>query len=171
MRLYEVNQEIQRLLLLIEPDPETGEVPDNCDELLEQLNALTMKRSDILEYLAKVVLDIRADITALKAEERRLKDRRTILEHKEDRLMQVLDRECAGQKTDCGVATISYRKTTRVDVSDAEKAVRWLKRNKYTDCYRIPEPEVSKTNVRRLLQDGVNVPGVVLTQDMSCSLR
>jgi DNA-binding transcriptional MerR regulator len=96
MRLYEVNQEIQRLLLLIEPDPETGVIPDNCDEILEQLNALTMKRSDILEYLAKVVLDIRADISALKAEEKRLKERRTVLEHKEERLMQILDRECAG---------------------------------------------------------------------------
>ena len=171
MRLYEVNQEIQRLLLLIEPDPETGVIPDNCDEILEQLNALTMKRSDILEYLAKVVLDIRADISALKAEEKRLKERRTVLEYKEERLMQILDRECDGQKTDCGVATVSYRKTTRVDVSDAAKAVRWLKRNKYTDCFRIPEPEVSKINVKRLLQDGVTVPGVSLTQDMSCSLR
>lgn len=171
MRLYEVNQEIQRLLLLIEPDPETGVIPDNCDEILEQLNALTMKRSDILEYLAKVVLDIRADISALKAEEKRLKERRAVLEHKEERLMQILDRECDGQKTDCGVATVSYRKTTRVDISDAAKAVRWLKRNKYTDCFRIPEPEVSKINVKRLLQDGVTVPGVSLTQDMSCSLR
>ncbi len=171
MRLYEVNQEIQRLLLLIEPDPETGVIPDNCDEILEQLNALTMKRSDILKYLAKVVLDIRADISALKTEEKRLKARRTVLEDKEERLMQVLDRECAGQKTDCGVATVSYRKTTRVDVSDAAKAVRWLKRNKYTDCFRIPEPEVSKINVKKLLQDGVTVPGVTLTQDISCSLR
>ena len=171
MRLYEVNQEIQRLLLLIEPDPETGVIPDNCDEVLEQLNALAMKRSDILEYLAKIVLDIRADISSVKVEEKRLKARRTVLEHKEERLMQILDRECAGQKTDCGVATVSYRKTTRVDVSDAAKAVRWLKRNKYTDCFRIPEPEVSKINVKRLLQDGVTVPGVSLTQDMSCSLR
>lgn len=171
MKLYEVNQEIQRLLLLIEPDPETGEIPDNCDEVLEQLNALTMKRSDILEYLAKVVLDIRSDITALKNEEKRLKDRRTVLEHKEERLMQIIDRECDGQKTDCGVATVSYRKTTRVDILDAAKAVRWLKRNKFTDCFRVPEPEVSKANVKKLLQDGKAVPGVTLTQDMSCSLR
>ena len=72
MKLYEVNQEIQRLLLLIEPDPETGEIPDNCDEILEQLNALTLKRSDILEYLAKRVLNIRSDVTALKNEEKRI---------------------------------------------------------------------------------------------------
>lgn len=38
--------------------------------------------------------------------------------------MKVLDRECASEKTDLGVATFSYRKTSHVDVSDAVKAVR-----------------------------------------------
>ena len=171
MKLYEVNQEIQRLLLLIEPDPETGEIPDNCDEILEQLNALTMKRSDILEYLAKMVLNIRSDVTALKNEEKRIKDRRTLLERKEDRLMQILDRECAGQKTDCGVATVNYRATTRVDVLDGVKAINWLKRHKHTDCYRTPEPEVSKTEVKKLLAAGEKIPGLALVQDKSCSLK
>lgn len=171
MKLYEVNQEIQRLLLLIEPDPETGEIPDNCDEILEQLNALTMKRSDILEYLAKMVLNIRSDVTALKNEEKRIKDRRTLLERKEDRLMQILDRECAGQKTDCGVATVNYRATTRVDVLDGMKAINWLKRHKHTDCYRTPKPEVSKTEVKKLLAAGEKIPGLALVQDKSCSLK
>ena len=171
MKLYEVNQEIQRLLLLIEPDPETGEIPDNCDEILEQLNALTMKRSDILEYLAKMVLNIRSDVTALKNEEKRIKDRRTLLERKEDRLMQILDRECAGQKTDCGVATVNYRATTRVDVLDGMKAINWLKRHKHTDCYRTPEPEVSKTEVKKLLAAGEKIPGLAFVQDKSCSLK
>ena len=88
-------------------------------------------------------------VTALKNEEKRIKDRRTLLERKEDRLMQILDRECAGQKTDCGVATVSYRATTRVDVHDGMKAINWLKRHKHTDCYRTPEPEISKTEVKK----------------------
>ena len=81
--------------------------------------------------------------------EKRIKDRRTLLERNEDRLMQILDRECAGQKTDCGVATVSYRATTRVDVHDGMKAINWLKRHKHTDCYRTPEPEISKTEVKK----------------------
>ena len=88
-------------------------------------------------------------VTALKNEEKRIKDRRTLLERKEDRLMQILDRECAGQKTDCGVATVSYRATTRVDVLDGMKAINWLKRHNHTDCYRTPEPEISKTEVKK----------------------
>lgn len=104
-----------------------------------------MERS-ILEYLAKLVLNIRAEIAAVKTEEQRLKARRDRLSKKEKRLMKVLDRECAGEKTDLGVATFSYRKTSHVDVSDVAKAVCWPKRNKHLDCFRIPAPEVAKTD-------------------------
>jgi len=170
MKLYEVNAAIQELLLMLEPDPETGEVAAT-DDIIEQLGHLEMERSAILEYLAKVVLDTRAGVDALKNEERRLKERRQALERKDERLMQILDRECAGQKTDCGVATICYRKTTRVEVSDDQSAITWLKENGYDSCYKQPAPEVSKTEVKKLIQAGTDVPGIALIQDLSCSLR
>ena len=81
MKLYEVNAAIQNLLLMLEPDPETGEVAAT-DEIIEQLSSLEMERSAILEYLAKVVLDTRAGVEALKNEEKRLKERRQALEQK-----------------------------------------------------------------------------------------
>ena len=34
MKLYEVDSEILRLLCLLEPDPETGEIPENEEQLL-----------------------------------------------------------------------------------------------------------------------------------------
>ena len=171
MKLYEVNNRITELLMTLEPDPETGEVTGDVDSVIAELNSLEMQRSSILEYLAKIVLDTRASVNALKEEERRLHERRQVLERRDERLMEILDRECAGQKTDCGVATVSYRKTTSVDVLDSAKAIRWLKRNKLTDCFRIPEPEVSKSNVKKLLQAGSKVPGITLKENMSCSLR
>ena len=170
MKLYEVNAAIQELLLMLEPDPETGEVAAT-DDIIEQLGQLEMERSAILEYLAKVVLDTRAGIDALKNEEKRLKERRLAMERKDDRLMQILDRECAGQKTDCGVATICYRKTTRVEVSDDQTAIAWLMENGHDNCYKQPAPEVSKSEVKKLLQGGTEVPGLTLVQDLSCSLR
>ena len=155
---------------MLEPDPETGEVAAT-DDLIEQLGQLEMERSAILEYLAKVVLDTRAGIDALKNEEKRLKERRLAMERKDERLMQILDRECAGQKTDCGIATISYRKTTRVEVSDDQTAIAWLMENGHDNCYKQPAPEVSKSEVKKLLQGGTEVPGLALVQDLSCSLR
>ena len=35
MKLYEVNQQIEALMVQLEPDPETGEIPANEDELIE----------------------------------------------------------------------------------------------------------------------------------------
>ena len=97
MHLYEINTEIALLMQQLEVDEETGEILTSSEDILQQLNALDMERSRILEYLAKVVLDTRAETAALKAEEERLAKRRRTCEHREERLIEVLDRECNDQ--------------------------------------------------------------------------
>ena len=171
MKLYEINEQILRLTDQIAVDEDTGEVAGDVEAVCSQIEALQMERRSILEYLAKLVLNIRAEIASLKAEESRLHDRRSLLEKKADRLLQILDRECGGEKTDLGVATLQYRRTTRVDVSDAAKAVSWLKRRKLTDYFRIPAPEVAKAEVKKLLAAGTRVPGCALVEDRSYSLK
>ena len=171
MKLYEINAEILRLTDQIEFDEETGEILCDIDAIYDAIGALQMEKKSILEYLAKIVLNLRAEAAAVKTEEQRLKERREKLSKKEERLMKILDRECAGEKTDLGVATFSYRKTSHVDVSDAAKAIRWLKRNKHLDCFRVPAPEVAKTEVKKLINAGTKVPGCVVVEDYSCSLR
>lgn len=171
MKLYEINAEILRLTDQIEFDEETGEILCDIDAIYDAIGALQMEKKSILEYLAKIVLNLRAEAAAVKTEEQRLKERREKLSRKEDRLMKILDRECAGEKTDLGVATFSYRKTSHVDVSDAPKAIRWLKRNKHLDCFRVPAPEVAKTEVKKLINAGTKVPGCAVVEDYSCSLR
>ena len=171
MKLYEINEEILRLTDQIAIDEETGEILCDMDAITAGIEALQMERRSILEYLAKLVLNLRSEAAAVKAEETRLRDRRSRLEKKEARLMQILDRECGGEKTDLGVATLNYRRTTRVDVTDAAKAVSWLKRRKLLDCFRIPAPEVAKTEVKKLLTAGTKVPGCALVEDRSYSLK
>ena len=171
MKLYEVDSEILRLLCLLEPDPETGEIPENEEQLLTELNGLQMEREHILEYLAKVVLNNRAEQEMLKIEEARLYERRKKLEAKEDRLMRVLDRECDGKNTNLGIATFRYRAVTKIEVADRAKAVNWLRRHKYKDAIRVMEPEVDKTVVRQLLKNGAKIPGLALLQSQSCSLK
>ncbi|MBR1711133.1 MAG: siphovirus Gp157 family protein [Clostridia bacterium] len=171
MKLYEVNQQIETLLDQLEPDPETGEIPANEDEIIAQINALAMKREDILQYLAKLSLDAKATVQAMKAEEKRLHDRRAQMERKQEQLIAILDRECGGQKTDLGVATLCYRKTSHVEVTDKSALLHWLKTEGHDDCYRVPEPEISKLNVGRLLDAGVQVEGAERVQSTSCYLR
>lgn len=169
MKLYEVNQAIEDIFEQL-VDPDTGEVLAD-ETLLAQLEDLQLERNRILEYLAKLVLNTRAQVASLKEEEKRLKERRAMLERKDERLMSILDRECHGEKTDCGVATVCYRKTTKVDVSDNATAISWLMENGHPQCYKVPAPEISKSEVKKLLTAGTEVPGVALVQDYSCSLR
>ena len=44
MKLYEIDQKLEDLILQLEPDPETGEIPANEDEIIAEINALAMKR-------------------------------------------------------------------------------------------------------------------------------
>ncbi len=170
MKLYEVNEAIENIFEQL-VDPETGEVLSDSEELMERLDTLQMKRTEILEYLAKLVVNTRSDEAALKAEEDRLKARRERLAKKEESLMKVLDRECGGEKTDLGIATFSYRKTEHVEISDSSAAVNWLLANGHENCCSRPEPEIVKNEVKKLLTAGEEVPGAALVQDTSCSLK
>ena len=171
MKLYEVDQKIENLLSQLEPDPETGEVQSNEDEIHARLEALTLTRKDILQGLARLALNARSDVAALKEEEQRLKERRQRAEARKDRLMAVLDRECGGKKTDLGIATLIYSRTSRVEFTDESKVLRWLKENGHEDCYRVPKPEIHKTLVGRLLDDGIAVPGAEKVTGSMCYLR
>lgn len=89
MKLYEINAEILRLTDAIEFDEETGEILGDTDEMFAQIQLLQMEKNSILEYLAKLVLNIRSEAAAVKTEEQRLKARRDRLAKKEERLMRV----------------------------------------------------------------------------------
>lgn len=171
MKLYEVNQQIEDLIVQLEPDPETGEIPANEDEIIAQINALALKQEDILQYLAKLALNTKATVASMKVEEKRLQDRRRRMEQRQDRLIAILDRECGGEKTDLGVATLCYRKTSHVEITDKDAALAWLKKTGHDDCYRIPEPEISKLYVGKLLDAGDAVPGAERVASVSCYLR
>lgn len=60
MKLYEINLAIEELTDQIEVDPETGELLGDFVSLYQQIEALQMEKSSILEYLAKIVLNNRA---------------------------------------------------------------------------------------------------------------
>ena len=171
MKLYEIDQKLEDLILQLEPDPETGEIPSNEDEIIAEINALAMKREDILQYLAKLAINTKATVQSMKAEEKRLKDRRARMESRHDRLIAILDRECGGEKTELGVATLCYRKSSRVEITDEDAAFKWLKETGHDDCYRIPKPEISKLYVGKLLDAGDVVPGAERIASVSCYLR
>ena len=59
MTLYEINSKVMEILTLMEPDPETGLMPDNCEELAKKLDELGLQRQQKLEGVARYVLNVR----------------------------------------------------------------------------------------------------------------
>ena len=171
MKLYEVNMAIQSALDRLDFDPETGEIGENTEAVLQELDSLELERDRILEYVAKVALNIRSDAAALKTEEERLSKRRKALERKEEKLVSILDRECGGEKKDLEFATVSYRKSESVEVLDSAKACAWLHDNGHNDCVRIKPPEVIKDEVKKLIKNDAKIPGVKLVEKNNCSLK
>lgn len=175
MKLYEINDAIETLLSALTVDPETGEIPVDADEIVDRLDELSMERQNVLEYLAKTIINLRADQDAIKAEEKRLKDRRDAMAKREQAIMNVLDRECKGEKTDLGVATVSYRKSETVDFdpdrNNVAHIVLWLAQNSLFDCYKNPDPVLDKTALKKLIKSGTEVPGVTISVHDNCSLK
>lgn len=171
MKLYDVDRRIAELLDQLEFDPETGEIGDNTEAVMDELDSLQMEKDRILKYLAKVIINTRANEAALKAEEERLAARRSILAKKEERIMHILDRECGGEKTDLGIAVLSYRHSEKLDVTDADAAIQWLKDNGRTDGIRLKAPEVNKDYVKKLIKAGATVPGAEVVPNVTCQLK
>lgn len=171
MKLYEINESIETLLAALTVDPETGEIPADVDDVIAQIDALSMKRTAVLEYLAKEVLNLRADQAAVKAEEARLKERRERMEKREAAIIGVLDRECAGQKTDLGVATVSYRTSEATEITSEAEARTWLLAEGHDECLKFMEPTINKTALKTLIKSGAKVPGAEVTKRVNCSLK
>ena len=170
MKLYEINESIASVMDKLEVDPDTGEIT-NSESVLAELDGLSQQRQEVLEWIAKEILNGRAEAEMLKTEEQRLKARRSAIEKKEEKLMSVLERECGGKKTNLGVATLSYRKTTKTIVYDDLLAIKFLEETERTYCLKYAKPEVRKTEVKALINSGTEVPGVSIVNDVSVSLK
>ena len=171
MTLYKINEQLDELLSRLTVDSETGEVGDEQFDLMAEIDALEMEKREIIEYLAKKVLNLRSDEAALKAEEERLKKRRQSMETAEKSIMDVLSRECGGQKTDLGVATVRYTPSQGTVLTDETAAIQWCYANHHEDCLTVALPKVNRDAVKRLLKSGVQIPGAELENRMNCSLK
>ena len=171
MKLYEVNLAIMETIDEF-VDVETGEIVGDTEEMQRRLDMLEMEKNHILEYLAKLVLNYQSDAQAMKDEMDRLKKRKEMYEHRAEKLLAILDRECAGVKTDLGIATVSYRKSTATVVDNPEQAINWLETHGYDDCLKYKQPEIVKTKAKELIQkQECEIPGVHLEEKNNMSLK
>ena len=161
MTIYDIDQRILELV-----DPETGELLD-----FDAFNELKMERDRKIESMALWVKELAATASAIKAEVDNLIDRKKAVERRCESLKRYLAEILQGEKFITPRCAVSFRRSTSVQVDDSEKLVRWLEQNGYDDCVKYKEPEISKTEVGKLLKSGMPVPFAHLENNQSVGVK
>lgn len=154
MKLYEIDEALVECF-----DPETGEVTD-----LDAYENLQGERDKKIEGIACIIKNRQALIDALKAEKKRMDDRISTLENQNDNTKAFLDSVLQGHRFETEKAVCSYRKSTRVDITDISKI---------PDEYLNVKTEIApmKTAIKQALKDNKDVPGCALIETNNLSIK
>lgn len=161
MSLYEIDRAILNLV-----DPETGEILDG-----DAFDQLQMERETKLENVACWIKNLVAEGAAIRAEEVNLAERRKIVERKVERLKKYLGDALNGEKFQTAKCAVTFRKTTKVEVTDARSVAEWCDDNGLGDLVVYSAPSVSKPDLAKLLKSGVEIPGAELTEGLSLGVK
>lgn len=154
----------ERLLQLVDED---GEILD-----LQEFEHLQMEREQKCENMGFWIMDLRDEQEALKREIDRLQARLHRAQDKEARLREFLTAILNGEKLKTARISVSYRSSEAVDIEDEDAVRRFAERDeRYEDILRYKQPEISKTEIKRLIQTGTPVPGAKLVPRTSLLVR
>lgn len=153
MNLYEINNAITDCV-----DMETGEIID-----IDRLDCLQIERSEKIENIACWIKNLKSDAEQLKVEADNLLQRRRVAENKAESLKTYLQKALEGKKFKTPKVAISYRKTKSVDVTDISQLPEW--------ALRFSDPVPNKTEIKKKIELGENVPGAEIKEYQSMIIK
>lgn len=161
MTIYEIDTAIAALV-----DPESGELLD-----YEAFSELSMERSKKIENMALWAKELSATAKIIKAEEDVLKARRQSMENKAVRLKEYLALILDGEKFETAKCSISYRKSSALEITDNFALSEWLEAAGFGDLVAYSAPTVDKREVTKLIRAGSVVPGAEIVERQSLTLK
>lgn len=153
LSLYEINTEIEALTdILI--DEETGEINE---EVLQKLEQLDIDLDEKLESYGVVIKNLTAEIDALTAEKKALTRRIEVRANRITRMSEIVNRILKGKKKRYDKVEYSYRQSSSVNVVNEDLVPDEL-------CNLKVSRNPMKTEIKKLLKKGHEVPGCVLEE-------
>ena len=149
MNIFEIDNAIMDCI-----DMETGEVID-----IDRLDALQMQREEKVENVALWIKELSAEADALKAESQKLSKRKQVAENKITSLKNYLRMALDGQKFETPKAVVSFRKSKSVEINNFG-----LLKPEYLTY---AEPKANKTAIRKAINEGKEVAGADLVENLS----
>ncbi len=160
--LYEIDAAIMALV-----DPDTGEIAD-----WDAFESLQMEREKKIENVACWYKNLVAEANMLKNEEATLRARREAAERSAERRLAYLRDALCGQSFSTARCAVSFRKSPpSVQLDDEAIALEWAAQNDRHDCIKYTAPTINKAELKKLIQSGIEVPGVQLVQGISMSIK
>ena len=165
MTLYEIDQALLDLMEAV--DPETGEWAGD-PEAWEQLS---LERDAKLDNTACYIKDLRARAEAIAEEIKTLQKRRTTLENRAAWLTEMLRASLDGQPFETARCQVRFRKNPRSVVYTNEgETMDWAMESR-PDLIRYGKPELSKAELKKLLEAGEEIPGVELVRETRMEVK
>lgn len=162
MNIYQLSEQYQMLLEM------AGEEPDNA-RLQEMLDGMGERIGDKAENTMKVVRSLEAEAKAIKDEEDRLRQRRTMLEKNAEYLKRNIEtvmNQLGIDKIKGTIFTISLQK-------NSPKVVVLDEFNIPEKYFHTPEPvkQLQKKEIIEAWKNGAVIPGVEVVQEKSLRVR
>lgn len=152
--LYGINQLILECI-----DLETGEIVD-----VEMFDQLQMERNEKLENVALWYKNLISEAQAYKAEKDIFADKQKRAESKADSLKKYLDSALHGNKFDTVKVSVSYRKSTSVEVIDQDAIP-----ERYLRTVTTVAPD--KAEIAKALKVGEAISGVELKESSNIQIK
>ena len=164
MNLYEINSALEEMInkAFYIAEETDGVIPD---EISGKIELFEMERSEKIENTALLIKNIESEAEAIKAEEKRLADRRKSLENRAVSIREWLQMNLRGEKYSSARVAISYRKSEAVDLAvDPVDLPAEYRRVKTTI-------EADKTALKNAIKSGHEIAGVELVSRESMVLK
>lgn len=133
MSLYQIIKELEETLNQFEVDEETGEVIFDADKI----EALNLAKEEKIQNIGYVVLNLKAEQTALQERKKELDKRIKSITCKLDRLNEYIKNCLNGEPFKCVDFEIKFSKSERVEINEE------FFNNSFNDkyfTYKAPEP-------------------------------
>lgn len=168
--LYELTGDFLNLMnMLYDEDVDEGSLLDACEHIETQIE-------DKADGYAKIIKGMEANVAGIKAEEKRLKDRRTVLENRAEILKHNLEgtmKAMGKTKFKTDLFSFGIRKNpASVKIADPATFIEQCQKDGRDDLLRFRDPEIDKTAVKNaILKDGEVIDGAEIVQTEGLQIR
>ena len=162
-KLYEIRAEIEECI-----DLETGEILD-----LERLTALKMDEQEKLEGVALAIKNLKAEAAAIDEELKAFEARKKHIRNRIDGLSGWLAMALNGKKFETAKAAVSFRRSreTKIEPKHEGDVISFLETEGHFECLKYGAPSVNKTELKKLLDDGVEVPFASVIEKINAQVK